>query len=140
MSDRFAHAAAVDSRHERERDHLRAVREQFDAIERGDLDAVLSSAHDNVQLDIYAPPEFHWTRHAKGLVEVRKAIADNFDTVDDQHPEILNVVTEGDSVVLIGHETGSIRATREAYDVQFVHRFTFRDGRLAAVQIVAARS
>jgi ketosteroid isomerase-like protein len=124
----------------REQAHIQAVREQIDAIARGDVAAVFASAHDDVQLDIYAPPEFHWVRHANGSDAIRDAIEKNFGSVEEQAPEILNVVAQGDTVVLIGREHGIIRATGERYDIQFVEKFSFRDGRLAAVQIVAARS
>jgi ketosteroid isomerase-like protein len=124
----------------REQAHIQAVRDQIDAIARGDVAAVFASAHDDVELDIYAPPEFQWIRHARGTDAIRDAIEKNFDSVEDQTPEIVNVVAQGDTVVLIGREQGVLRSTGERYDIQFVEKFSFRDGRLAAVQIVAARS
>ena len=121
-------------------DHLRSVQTQMDAISRGDIASLLNEAHEDVQLDIFAPPEFKWIRHAKGLDELRRAVELNFGSVDDQRPEISNVIAQGDSVVLIGRERGTIRASGEPYDVQFVEKFTFRDGRLAAIRIVAAKT
>lgn len=121
-------------------DHLRSVQTQMDAICRGDIASLLNEAHEDVQLDIFAPPEFKWIRHAKGLDELRRAVERNFESVEDQRPEISNVIAQGDSVVLIGRERGTIRASAELYDVQFVEKFTFRDGRLAAIRIVAAKT
>lgn len=120
--------------------HIRAIQAQIDALGRGDIAGVLQHAHPDVELEIFAPLEFRWVTRARGTEEVRRAIAHNFDSVEDQQPEVLNIVSEGDVVVLIGRERGVIRASREAYDVQFVQRFTFRAGRLAAVQIIAANT
>ena len=127
-------------RHAGPLEHLRSVQTQMDAICRGDIANLLNEAHADVQLDIFAPPEFKWIRHAKGLDELRRAVELNFDSVEHQRPEISNVIAQGDSVVLIGRERGTIRATSEPYDVQFVHKFTFRDGRLTAIRIVAAKT
>lgn len=122
-----------------EQQHLLSVEQQIDAIARGDLDAALANAAPDVELDIFAPPEFKWISRARGIAELRRALAENFGSVVDQTPEILNVVAQGESVVLMGRETGRIRATGEPYDVEFVEKFTFADGRLTAVRIIAAK-
>ena len=46
--------------------------------------------------------------------------------------------SEGDVVVLFGRERGRIRATGQAYDTEFVQRFTLRRDRLVSVRIIAA--
>ena len=135
LATRRASAAAAQ-----EVAHIRSVQAQIDAISRGDVAGVLKQAHRDVELQIFAPLEFPWISRAYGVQQVREAIAHNFDTVDQQRPEILNVLAEGDVVVLIGRERGVIRATAEKYDVQFVERFTFREGRLATIQIIAANT
>ena len=117
-----------------------SVQAQIDAIARGDLSAALAAAHPDIQLEIFAPPEFPWIRRARGLEELRRAIAHNFGTVENQTPEIHNVMAQEDSVVLFGRERGFIPSIASHYDVQFVERFTFVDGRLASVRIVAAVS
>jgi ketosteroid isomerase-like protein len=133
----YDHSAQTGPQEQR---HLRSVHAQVDAISRGDIASLLKDAHDDVQLDVFAPPEFNWIRHAKGLDELRRAVELNLGSVEDQRPEISNVIAQGDSVVLIGRERGTIRASAEAYDVQFVEKFTFREGRLAAIRIVAAKT
>ena len=117
---------------------IRSVQHQIEAIARGDFDAVLSQALPDVTLDIFAPPEFAWIRQARGLTELRRALEENFGSVDEQRPTISNVFTEGDAVVLFGREQGRIRATGQRYDVEFVQTFAFRDERLAGIRVVAA--
>ncbi|HEX4609588.1 MAG TPA: nuclear transport factor 2 family protein [Urbifossiella sp.] len=66
------------------------------------------------------------------------AIRDNFSLVEDQHPVVESVVAQGDSVVVLFDESGRVRATDRPYRVRCVQVFTFRDGRLARMQQVAA--
>src|SRR4051794_33614964 len=80
-----SHKAEVDHGPEA---HLRSVQEQIDAIGRGDLDAAVANAHPTVRLDIYAPPEFKWIGHAVGIEALRRALKENFDSLEEQHPEI----------------------------------------------------
>ena len=141
LQDSYAHLAARKYLSDAEWAAYRSrVEEAGGPEKRGDIASLLNEAHADVQLDIFAPPEFKWIRHAKGLDELRRAVELNFDSVEHQRPEISNVIAQGDSVVLIGRERGTIRATSEPYDVQFVHKFTFRDGRLTAIRIVAAKT
>jgi ketosteroid isomerase-like protein len=114
------------------------VQSQIEAISKGDIESVLAQAADDVTLDIFAPPEFLWIRRTRGVAELRQALQQNFESVDDQRPEITNVVAHGNAVVLFGRERGRIRATGQAYDVEFVERFTFRDERLVSIRIIAA--
>jgi uncharacterized protein len=119
-------------------EHVRSVQEQIDAISRGEYAAALRAAHPDVELEIFAPRDFPFVRRARGVAEIERALARNFGALEDQKPEISSVVAQGDVVVLIGRERGRIRATNAPYEVEFVHRFTFRDGALASVRIVAA--
>jgi ketosteroid isomerase-like protein len=120
------------------RENVRSVQAELDAIGRGDFEAVLHDAHDDVTLEIFAPPEFPWIRQAHGLADLRAALLQNFGSVEDQRPTIRDVFAEGDTVILFGAETGRIRGSGLPYQVEFVERFTFRDGRLAAIRIVGA--
>ena len=118
--------------------HLQTIQDQLEAIQRGDFEAVLQQAHDDATLEIFAPPEFPWVRRATGSAELRAALTQNFGSVTDQRPEVREIFTESDTVILFGRERGVIRQSGLAYDVEFVERFSFRDHRLSAVRIVAA--
>ena len=115
-----------------------SLKEHVDAIARGDLAACLSQALPDVVLTIFVPPEFPFVRHARGLDQLQAALQHNFDAVDNQRPAIADVFAEGNTVVMFGRETGTIRGTGTQYDVEFVEKFTFKEGRLAEVRIIAA--
>lgn len=135
-----AAAESADASAARAEQHLRSVHAQLEAIERGDIESVLALSAPDVQLDIFAPPEFPWIRQTRGIDELRAALTQNFDALENQQPEIITVVAQGNVVVLIGRERGVIRATRAPYHVEFVERFTFQDGRLTSVRIIAANA
>jgi uncharacterized protein len=120
--------------------NLRTLQSQIDAIARGDLAVVLQQACDDVELEIFVPPEFPFTRSAIGAGPFRDAVEANFAAVADQKPDIVDLFSEGEKVVLFGRETGIIKSTGIRYDIEYVQRFTFRDGRLAGVQIIGAYS
>lgn len=120
--------------------NLRTLQSQVDAIARGDLGLVLQHACDDVALELFVPPEFPFIRSATGASDFRRALEINFAAVADQRPTILDVFSEGDKVVLFGRETGIIHSTGLPYDIEFVQRFTFRDGCLASVQVIGAHA
>ena len=120
--------------------HVRTIVEQLDAIARSDFGSVFRDAHGDVTLEIFAPPEFPFIRQARGVGELQAAIVHNFESVVEQHPQIRETFAQGDTVILFGTETGQVRQTGRRYHVSFVERFTFRDGRLAAIRIIAAPS
>jgi ketosteroid isomerase-like protein len=117
---------------------IQSVQSQIDAIARGDLDAVLAHALPDVTLNIFVPPEFPWIRQARGIDDLRRALDHNFGSLDDQRPVVTDVFAEGNTVVLFGREQGRIRETGQHYDVEFVERFKFEDGRLSGVRIIGA--
>ena len=118
--------------------HLRWVQTQIEAIERGQFQSVMFDAHDDVEFDIFAPPQFPFISKARGKSELLAAVTHNFGALDDQTPEIRDIFADGDTVVLFGRERGKVRQTGAVYDVEFVERFAFRDGRLASLRIVVA--
>ena len=120
------------------RAHLTSIAVQFEAIARGDFEAVFQEAAPDVKLEIFAPPEFPFIRFATGVQQLQEAIRHNFGTVEDQQPDIRDVFSEGNSVVLLGRERGRIRVTGTAYEVEFVHKFHFEEGRLTEVRVIVA--
>jgi ketosteroid isomerase-like protein len=80
-------------------ENLRSIQRLIEAIGRGDLETAIANAHPDVRFEIYAPPEFLWIRQATGIEGLRHAVRHNFDSVEDQHPEITSLTTQGDTIV-----------------------------------------
>jgi uncharacterized protein len=122
------------------RQQIESLAAQVRAIQFGDLAAFFAYAHDDLTFEIFAPPEFKFVGTATGAAAVREAIEHNFSLVEGQQPVLTSIVQQGDTVVVFGRETGVLKSTGSSYVVEFVQRFTFREGRLAAVRSIVARA
>ena len=134
----FRHADPLVAHHALEETRVRAVQRMLTALGRGDLDAFLAETHADVALDIHAPSEFPWTLTARGREELRALVEHNFNTVVEQAPEVLNVVAQGDLLVLVARERGRLRGSGAGYDVHFMYEFTFRDDRISHIRELVA--
>jgi ketosteroid isomerase-like protein len=121
-----------------ERSRVNAVREQFEALGRGDMEGLLQHLHPDVELEIAAPAEFPWRRTARGLDEFRSAVEYNFGVVQDQDPRLVSITAQGDVVVVVGRECGRIRHSGTHYHVYFTYHFTFRDDKVHRILEIAA--
>jgi hypothetical protein len=123
-----------------EESRVKSVQRMLGALGRADLDAFLAETHPDVEMEIHVPPQFPWTLRARGQQELRSLVEHNFATVTDQNPQVLNVVAQGNLLVLMGRERGRLRESGAAYDVHFVYEFTFRDDKVSYVRELAALS
>lgn len=123
-----------------EETHVRSVQRMFDALGRSDLDGFLEEMHPAVEIEIHAPPEFPWTRRARGREEFRALVQHNFATLAGQATELLNVVAQGNLVVLVARERGRLREPDTPYAVHFTYEFTFRDDKVSRIRELVASS
>ena len=121
-----ANAAAKNA----EAANVRRLQEQYRALARGDFPAFLDHFADDIKMEIIGPDDVPFVGEWSGRQQVAEAVRRNFAMVEDQKPEILSLVAQGDLLVVIARERGRFRATGRAYDVHFVQVFTFRDGKV----------
>lgn len=117
---------------------VRAIQRMFEALARADVATFMDGVHPDVDLEIFGPADFPWIRRAHGLTKFRAAVEHNVATVNEPRPEVLNVVAQGDIVVLIARERGRLRESGREYDVHIVYEFTFRDGKVWRIRELAA--
>lgn len=122
----------------REQKHVGSVLGQYTALGAGDIGAYLKHLHKQVTLEIHAPDMFPWVRRAHGVEQVRAAVLQNFSVLEDQAPQILAVVAQGNVVDLLLHETGRVKQTQKPYDVTGFIQFIFKQGKVAAVREVVS--
>ena len=114
-----------------EADNVRRVRDSYAAVVRGDFDAFADGLHPDVEFEIHGPKINAFVGKSRGREPVRDTVRKNFSQVEEQRPEIITVVAQGDTVVVVGHETGRYRPTGQRYDLHWVQVFTVRDGLIA---------
>lgn len=123
----------------RERSNVEQLQRMIRAIAEGRFRELRDQLDPDVEFEIVAPDEVPWVRHARGADQVAAAIEENFGTVDEQRPEPLALVAQGDTVMVMSRETGRWRESGRPYHVLNAQQFTFRGGRLAGYRSVVGR-
>jgi ketosteroid isomerase-like protein len=108
----------------------------YDAIIRGDFEALGESMTDDVTLGVCGFPPINgaW----KGRGEVIAAARRNYGQLENQQPAIDGMISEGDWIAVLMRETGVLRSTGQAYSVRGVQWFTFTGGRISKIDQVIA--
>lgn len=121
-----------------ERSLVGAVRQIYTGLGQGDIDVMMQSFTEDVELSIFAPLEFGFRSRARGVEEARALVLHNFQLLEAQAPRITSVVAQGNVVVVSLRETGVVRATGRPYIAYAVQHFTFTDGKVSHFHQVAA--
>jgi ketosteroid isomerase-like protein len=113
---------------------VRTIQVLLHAIARGAIADIFDLTTEDFTLEVICPPHFPMAGRWQGRDDVLAALTRNFSLVAEQRPQVLSVVAQGDSVVIIAHEQGQIRVTGKPYEATWVQEYTFRNGNLAAVR------
>jgi uncharacterized protein len=117
--------------------NVRRVQRMYAAVLAGNFDALLDAFAEDVELEIIGPSAILISGRWHGREEAGIALRKNFSHFEDQRPEVLTVVAQGETVVISAHETGRFRATGRPYDIHWVQFFTFRAGQMIRFREVA---
>lgn len=123
---------------EHEQAQVESLKRLMDSVGLGDIAQFELCLDPNIEMEIHAPSEFPWIRRARGADAVRAAVTHNFASVEDQVPQVLTVVAQGNLVDVTLRETGRIRNSGYSYDIVGVQQFQFRRGRLVRFSEVIA--
>ena len=110
------------------------VRQFYEALGSGDMPAVLDLLSDDVEWVYQGPPAipFAGTRHG------REGVANFFsvlgETLEFERFEPREFVAQGDRVVVVGFERNLIKSTGRAFEQEWVHDFTLREGKISKVR------
>jgi ketosteroid isomerase-like protein len=113
--------------------NVRLIQELMLAIGRNDLAASGDLLTDDVELDIRTSVDLPFIQRAKGKEQFLDAVRQNFDELQDQQPNIEAVIAQGNTVIILAQEQGELRKTSTRYHVQGMHRYVFREGKMALV-------
>jgi ketosteroid isomerase-like protein len=107
------------------------VQESYRAIARGDFAGFLDMLTEDVEMEFVGSPRVPFAGRWRGRDEAARAVQENFAQVEEQRPEILSVVAQGDLVVIVARERGRFRKSGRAYETHWVQIFTIREGKIA---------
>ena len=114
-----------------ERTNVAVVQQAYEAVGRHDIPAVLSLLMDDVEWMLQGPSTipFAGTRHGhEGVAEFFTLVESN---LEFQQFELRDFVSQGDTVVVIGYERNLIKPTGRAFDQEWAHVYTLKDGKIA---------
>jgi ketosteroid isomerase-like protein len=118
--------------------NVRRLQEQYRAIARGDFQPAIAMMDEAVEFELCISAKVPISGRWRGLAEVNAAMQRNFGSLADQQAELLDVVAQGDTVVLFAEERGKVRATGAPYHIKWAQFFTFRDNKVVRIRGVAA--
>ncbi len=112
--------------------NIRTVKDFFAAIGRGDREALLALAAEDIEWII---PGEDWplagTRHGHaGLADLLETASTSMETSTEPR----EFVAQGDRVLVLGFARGRIKATNRTFEDNWVFAITVRDGRLASIR------
>jgi ketosteroid isomerase-like protein len=120
--------------------NVAAVKAIVEAVARDDYEALARVVDRDVRLQILAPPDVPFIRNAEGAPAFVDAVRRNFAMLEGQTPVLLSIVAQGEAVVVIVREQGRYVEEGRGYDLHAVQEFVFREGKLARVFEICARS
>ena len=107
-------------------------------IATGSFDALADYLAPDIRFEMFAPPGTPWILRAEGREAAVAAIASNFGSVTGQAAESVKVTAQGETVMVMGRETGRWAATGAPYSLAVAQEFTFRDGLVAEFRSVVS--
>lgn len=110
------------------------IQQIYEAFGRGDLPAVLGALADDVEWSFHGPSSIPFGGTRRGREEVEqffRAIAEHVE-VDEFGPRG-KFIAQDDTVVVLGHERMRAKSTGAAWETDWVHVWTLRDGKVVQV-------
>ena len=107
------------------------VQETYEAVGRGDIPTLLDLLTDDVEWTFQGPSSipFAGTRRGReGVAEFFSLVGANIEFQDFEPREF---VAQGDTVVVLGFERSLVKHTRRAFEQEWAHVYTLRDGKVA---------
>lgn len=108
------------------------VRETYAAFGRGDLPAVLAACAEDVDWRSCGPSAAPYTGNYVGRDGVRRFFETLLAAIRLTSFEPQRFLADGDTIVVLGKEGGTVVATGRAMQYEWAHVFVVRDGRIAA--------
>jgi uncharacterized protein len=112
-------------------DNIGVVRGMYEAFQRGDIDAVLSSFAPTVTWYSPGGPEIPWAGARQGREQVGQFFAQLDGALEFLHFAPEQFAANGDTVIVIGRDRVRVKATGDVLDEHWAHVMQVRDGQVA---------
>ncbi|HYU77789.1 MAG TPA: nuclear transport factor 2 family protein [Vicinamibacterales bacterium] len=110
--------------------NVQLIRQLYDAMSKGDLDAALAMMTDDVTFVVPGPPGIGAAGTWRGHTGVRDCFVRLREAQENQSIDIREFVAQGNTVVVLLHVVAKARSTGKVFKSDIVHFFTIRDARI----------
>lgn len=116
-----------------EQESVRVVKEAYGAFQRADIPGLLGTLADDVEWwTPGAPEQIPYAGRRRGRGEVGEFFARLSESEEITHFEPQEFIAQGERVVVLGNYRGRTRRAGRDYDLDWLHVFTVRGGRVAS--------
>ena len=116
-----------------EQDNVRVAQDAYAAFQRGDIKGLLEMLSE--EIDWWtpgAPGQIPYAGRLSGRAAVNGFFTRLAESEEIKHFEPREFIAQGDKVVVSGNYKGRTRPAGRDYDLDWLHVFTVRDGRITA--------
>jgi ketosteroid isomerase-like protein len=118
-----------------EQENVNLARQGYQEFLDGDIESILNRNTDDSEWIFPGPPELlPMSGSFRGREQVARFFTRLSETLDFTSFEPREFLPFGDRVFVVGHDTGKVRATGTAFEEDWIHICTYRDGKLARWQ------
>lgn len=117
-----------------EQENVAIVRAGYEAFGRGDIDALLDTMDNNIEWTSPGPSDLATAGKRQGQQQVRQFFATVNELYDFQKFEANTFVADGDTVVVLGDDTITVKATGKTVSESWAHVFTIKNGKIVRFQ------
>lgn len=107
------------------------VKQLYETMSKGDLDGTLALMTEDITFVIPGPPSVGAGGIWRGHTGVRDCFRRLREAQENQSIDVREFVAQGDKVVVLLHVKAKARATGKVFELDIVHFFTIRDGRIS---------
>jgi ketosteroid isomerase-like protein len=107
---------------------IEVVKEAYAAFARGDMNAVLALIPEEVDWRVVGPSNLPYATNCRTRAEVQRYFEDLLAAEDITNFEPREFIDAGEHVVVIGFVAVVVKATGNAFESEWVHVFTVKDG------------
>ena len=112
------------------------VQKIYEAFKAKDLPAVLQLQSENAEWSVAGPSDkIPWAAPGKGHEGVKLFLKTLGEWLVPEVFEIKDYFKKGDKVVALGFQKGYVRSTNVAYEFDFVHVWTLKEGKVKKFRV-----
>jgi uncharacterized protein len=112
------------------RSNLQVIQQAFADFQNGNITAILDACTDDVVWSGYKVPGVDFTNTMFGKDGVQEFFTKLGQQVDFLQFETKEFISQGDRVVVLGHNIGTIKSTGKTFSNEFCFSFKMRDGKV----------